>query len=271
MSSASLDRLSLNQITTERRTLQETVEACARNQIRWLGAWRHKLEDNPAQAAKIISGAGLKVSSLCRGGFFPAATALERQKRIDDNLRAIDEAAALGTDTLVLVCGPAPDRDLAAARTMVSEAIEKIASHAQRCRVRLGIEPLHPMYAAERSVIVTLGQANDIAEQFAPENVGVIVDVFHVWWDPHVFQEITRAGSRILGFHVSDWLVPTRDLLMGRGMMGKGAIDIAKLRQAVEAIGYKGPIEVEIFNEAVWDAPLEELFGEIRQSYLTSV
>jgi sugar phosphate isomerase/epimerase len=269
MPSPDLDRLSLNQITTERRTLQETVEACARNQIKWLGAWRHKLQDNSAQAAKIISDAGLKVSSLCRGGFFPAATATERQTKIDDNLRAIDEALALGTDTLVLVCGPAPDRDLSAAREMVTEGISKIANHAQQCGVRLGVEPLHPMYAAERSVIVTLAQANDIAEQFS--HVGVIVDVFHVWWDPQVYQEIQRAGSRILGFHVSDWLVPMPDLLMGRGMMGKGAIEIAKLRSAVEATGYRGPIEVEIFNEAICNTALDTLLQEIRNSYLNFV
>ena len=271
MPSAPLNRLSLNQITTERRTLQETVDACAKNGIEWLGVWRHKIQDNPTQAAKTISDAGLKVSSLCRGGFFPAATVPERQQRIEDNLRAIEEAAALGTDTLVLVCGPAPDRDLFAAREMVSDGIAKIADHAQQCGVRLGIEPLHPMYAGDRSVIVTLAQANDIAEQFSPIHVGVIVDVFHVWWDPQVYVEIKRAGPRILGFHVSDWLVPVPDHLMGRGMMGKGVIEIGKLRAAVEDAAYRGPIEVEIFNDAVWNTPLDDLLPEIRNSYLASV
>jgi len=269
--SAPLNRLSLNQITTERRTLQETVEACARSEIQWLGTWRHKIQHDPASSARMIHDAGLRVSSLCRGGFFPAATAAERKKRIDDNLRAIDEAAALGTDVLVLVCGPAPDRDLAAAREMVSHGIGEIVSHAKECGVRLGIEPLHPMFAAERSVVVTLAQANEIAQQFAPENVGVVVDVFHVWWDPQVYSEIQRAGTRIVGFHVSDWIVPLPDLLMGRGLMGQGVIEIRELRAAVEDAGYHGPIEVEIFNENVWNSPLNELLGEIKRGYLESV
>src|SRR4051812_12491150 len=203
-SGADIGRLSLNQITTERRGLEETVEACARNDIRWLGAWRHKIGEDPRQSAKMIRKAGLQISSLCRGGFFPAATAEERRKRIEDNRRAIDEAAALGTNLLVLVCGSAPDRDLAAAREMGGEGVGAIVGYAKSCGVRLGIEPLHPMYAAERSVVVTLAEANDIASQFAPEEVGVIVDVFHVWWDPEVYQEIARAGDLIFGFHVSD-------------------------------------------------------------------
>jgi sugar phosphate isomerase/epimerase len=269
--SASLNRLSLNQITTERRTLQETVEACARNEIQWLGAWRHKIQDDPAASAKMIHNAGLHVSSLCRGGFFPAATAAERKKRMDDNRRAIDEAAALGTDVLVLVCGPAPDRDLAAAREMVRDGIGEIVNHAQQCGVRLGIEPLHPMFAGDRSVVVTLSQANGIAQQFAPEHVGVIVDVFHVWWDPQVYSEIHNAGTRILGFHVSDWIVPLPDVLMGRGMMGNGVIELRRLRAAVEDAGYHGPIEVEIFNEKVWNSPLEELLRDIKASYVESV
>lgn len=268
---ASLKRLSLNHITAERRTLQETVEMCARNEIEWLGAWRHKIQVDAAASAKIIHEAGLRVSSLCRGGFFPAATAAERKKRIEDNRRAIDEAAALGTDVLVLVCGPAPDRDLAAAREMVSNGIEEIVSHAQDCGVRLGIEPLHPMFAAERSVVVTLAQANEIAMRFSPARVGVIVDVFHVWWDPQVHTEIQRASGRILGFHVSDWLVPLPDLLMGRGMMGQGVIELRRLRAAVEQAGYQGPIEVEIFNEKVWNSPLDEVLSEIKCKFLETV
>jgi sugar phosphate isomerase/epimerase len=269
--SAGLSRLSLNQITTEKRTLEETVEACARAGIQWLGAWRHKIQPDPNRAAKIIRDAGMQVSSLCRGGFFPAATPEERRKRIDDNRCAIDEAATLGTDLLVLVCGPAPNRDLAAARGMVVDGIAEIESYAHDCGVRLGIEPLHPMYAAERSVIVTLEQANLIASQFAAERVGVVVDVFHVWWDPKVYEGIAQAGPRILGFHVSDWIVPLPDILMGRGMMGKGAIELRRLRAAVELAGFRGPIEIEIFNDKVWSTPLEALLQEIRQSFAESV
>lgn len=263
---APLDRLSLNQITTERRSLEETVDACARHGIGWLGTWRHKV-GHASQASRIIRDAGIKVSSLCRGGFFPAATAGERLSKIEDNLRAIDEAAALDTDVLVLVCGPAPDRDIAAAREMVAEGIAQVVAHAKSCGVRLGIEPLHPMFAADRSVIVTLGQANEIAERFPPEQVGVIVDVFHLWWDPQVYEQIARAASRILGFHVSDWAVPFTDPLMSRAMMGQGIIEIRKLRAAVERAGYSGPIEVEIFNERVWNTPLQVLLAEVTNTY----
>ena len=270
MPSPNLSRLSLNQITTEKHSLQETVEACASEGVGWLGAWRHKIEPADA-AAKVIHDAGLRVSSLCRGGFFPAATAGERQKCLQDNLRAIDEAAELGTDLLVLVCGPAPDRDLDSARAMVAEGLSQIVDHARQCGVRLGIEPLHPMYAAERSVVVTLQQANDLACQFDAAAVGVVVDVYHVWWDPQVYAEIARAGRRIFGFHVSDWMVPTTSLLMSRGLMGQGVIDIQRLRHAVEAAGYDGPIEVEIFNDEIWQTPAREAIRRVRRCYLEAL
>jgi sugar phosphate isomerase/epimerase len=238
--------------------------------VEWIGAWRHKIEP-VATAARVIHDAGLRVSSLCRGGFFPAATASERRRRVEDNLRAIDEAAALGTDLIVLVCGPAPDRDLDAARAMVEEGMSYIVDHARQCGVRLGIEPLHPMYAAERSVIVTLNQANQMAQQFDAATVGVVVDVYHVWWDPQVYVEIARAGRRIYAFHVSDWMVPTNSLLMSRGMMGQGVIEIRRLRQAVEEAGYSGPIEVEIFNEEIWQMPVREAIQKVRACYLETV
>jgi sugar phosphate isomerase/epimerase len=267
-----IDRLSLNQITTNRWSLREAVEGCAQAEIPEIAIWRHKLEDiGVREASKLIRDAGLRVSSLCRGGMFPAATATERQARIDDNLRAIDEAAELATDVLVLVCGPAPDKDIVAARAMVEEGIERIIPYAQSCGVKLGIEPLHPMYAAERSVINTLAQANTIAERYTPDQVGVVVDVFHVWWDPELVDQIARAGNRIVGYHVSDWIVPTPDLLMGRGMMGDGVIDLRRIRQAVEAAGYDGPIEVEIFNQAIWDQPGNEVLAHIKTRYLTCV
>jgi sugar phosphate isomerase/epimerase len=229
------------------------------------------VQDSPSDAGRIIRDAGLRVSSLCRGGMFPAATAQERRKRIEDNLRAIDEAAAVGTNLLVLVNGPAPDRDIAAARAMVAEGIAEIQQYASQCKVRLGIEPLHPMFAADRSVVVTLAQANDLAALFDPQWVGVVVDVYHVWWDPQVYAEIARAGRRIFGFHVSDWIVPTPDFLMGRGLMGDGVIEIRKLREAVEATGYEGPIEVEIFNETLWQLPVDESLRVLTERYLEFV
>ena len=265
-----LARLSLNQITTENYSLQETVDACAAEGVGWLGVWRHKIEP-VARAARIIEEAGLRASSLCRGGFFPAATGSERKERVQDNLRAIDEAAALGAELLVLVSGPAPDRDLDAARAMVLDGLGQIVDHAHKCGVRLGIEPLHPMYAAERAVVVTLQQANDIAFQFDAATVGVVLDVYHTWWDPRVYVEIARAGRRIFAFHVSDWMVPTNSLLMSRGMMGQGVIEIRRLRQAVEEAGYNGPIEVEIFNEEIWRTAVRQTIHNVRKCYLESV
>ena len=262
-----MQRLSLNQMTIDKCNLQEAVDACVRAGIPWIGAWRHKIQADPAHTGRVIRDAGLRISSLCRGGMFPAAIARERQKRIDDNLRAIDEAVAIGTDLLVLVNGAAPDRDITAARQMVIEGIAAIQPYAKQCGIRLGVEPLHPMFAADRSVVVTLAQANDIALLFEPQFVGVVVDVYHVWWDPQVYQEIARAGSRIFAFHVSDWIVPLPTLLMGRGLMGQGVIEIRRLRSAVEAAGYTGPIEVEIFNEALAQLPVDQYLSSISAAY----
>jgi sugar phosphate isomerase/epimerase len=234
--------------------------------------WREKVaETGLHESARIVREAGLRVSSLCRGGWFPAATAAERQARLDDNRRAIEEAAELGTEVLVLVCGPAADRDIGAARAYVEKAIAQLLPYAAECGVKLGIEPLHPMYAAERSVIVTLAEANRLAHQFNSDHVGVVIDVYHVWWDPEVYTQITKAAERILGFHVCDWLVPTPDLLMGRGMMGDGVIELRRLRHAVDATGYTGPIEVEVFNQTIWDAPGDETLALLVRRYLECV
>lgn len=266
------DRLSLNQVTTEKWNLRETIEGCIRAGIPWIAPWRHKVEEiGLKESKKLIQDAGLHVSSLCRGGMFPAATLSERIKRIDDNKRAIEEAAELGTDVLVLVCGPSADKDIDGARKMVADAIEQIVPFAEDYGIKLGIEPLHPMYAAERSVVVSLDLANTLAEQYRPDQVGVVVDVFHVWWDPDLYNQINRAKGRILGFHVSDWIVPTPDLLMGRGMMGDGVIDIKRIRAAVEETGYNGPIEVEIFNQNIWDQEGDYTLAQIKERYLTDV
>ena len=265
-------RLSLNQMTTEAWSLREAVEGCARRGIPAIGVWWHKIaEVGLAESRRLVRDAGLHVSSVCRGGMFPAATARERQARIDDNRRAVDETAALGADALVLVCGPAPDRDIDAARKMVRDGINQLVMHARGSNVRIGIEPLHPMFAAERSVIVTLAEANTLAEAYAPAEVGVIIDVYHVWWDPQVYVEIKRAAGRILGFHVSDWIVPVPDMLMGRGMMGDGVIELRRLRSAVDEAGYDGFIEVEIFNRAIWSMPGEEVFKLMQERYLSCV
>lgn len=267
-----LKNLSLNQITTDNWSLKEAVEGCVRSNVPWISPWRHKVHEiGLSESKRIINDAGLKVSSLCRGGMFPASTLKQRQKNLDDNKTAIEEAAELGTDVLVLVCGPAPDRDIDTARKWVEEGIEQLAPFAESYGVKLGIEPLHPMYAADRSVVVTLNQANTIAEKFKPSQVGVVVDVFHVWWDPQLYMEIERAKNNILGFHVSDWIVPVPDIFKGRGMMGDGVIEIRRIRQAVEKAGYNGPIEVEIINQSIWDTPGDETLSTIKERYLEHV
>jgi sugar phosphate isomerase/epimerase len=202
---------------------------------------------------------------------FPAATREERERRIDDNRRAVDEAAALGAPLLVLVCGAAADRDIGAARQMVEDGIMRIAPHAAERGVQLGIEPLHPAFAAERSCITTLAEARRLAERLDSPTVGVITDVYHIWWDPDLHDEIARAARWIVGFHVSDWLVPATNVLMNRGVMGDGIIELRRIRAAVERAGYVGPIEVEIFNESVWAMPIDSLLPLLKERFLAHV
>ena len=269
---AGIERLSLNQITLNNWTLKQCAEACMRRGIRWIAPWRNRVaEIGIDESARILRGCGLRVSSLCRGGFFPAATAAERQARIDDNRRAIDEAAEVEAECLVLVCGPAPDRDIQSARRMVADGIAAVLEHARACGVRLGIEPLHPMFAADRSVITTLAEATDLALQFSATEVGVVVDTYHVWWDPCLYSELRRASERIAGYHVSDWASPLPDLLRGRSMMGDGVIEFRRIRKAVEDAGWQGPIEVEIMNQAIWDRPPESVLDDLIRCYLDHV
>jgi sugar phosphate isomerase/epimerase len=262
-------RLSFNQATAERFSLRDVVESCARHDVASIGVWRHKLHEVGVEhAARVVRDAGLRVSSLCRGGMFPAATEAARRERIDDNRRAVDETVALGASVLVLVCGASPDRDIAGARAMVRDGIAAIESYAAERGVTLGIEPLHPAFAAERSCITTLREARLLAEQFDSNAVGVVVDVYHVWWDPERTDEIARLGKRIVGYHVNDWLVPARDVLMNRGMMGDGVIELRTIRGEVERAHYSGPIEVEIFNDGVWSLPVDEIIQLTRNRFI---
>lgn len=247
-----LERLSFNQMTVDPWSLEVAVRNCARSSVPYVGAWRHKLDGDAAKAAAMIHREGLRVSSLCRGGWFSAPTVEERRKRVEDNRAAIEEAALLGAQVLVIVSGPANGQTLEDARTTVLDGLMEVLPDAEKAGVILGVEPLHPMYAAERSVVLTLKQANEIVEKLSSPAAGVVVDAFHVWWDPDVMEQIERARGKIVGFHVSDWPVPLPGILMGRAMMGDGVIELRRLREAVDATGYDGPIEVEIFNEEIW-------------------
>lgn len=262
-------RLSLNQYTVRPWSLREVVDGCARAGIGAIGLWRDKVAEVKLGASRrLLRDTGLRVSSVNRGGFFPAATRAERAARIDDNRRAIDEAAELEAATLCLVCGPAPDRDLAAARVMVADGIAQLLPYATERGVTLGVEPLHPMFAADRSVVVTLSQAMTLVEHFASPHVTVVIDAYHVWWDPELYRQIARAAGRVSGFHISDWIVPPPDHLNGRGMLGDGVIELRRMRSAVDAAGYTGFIEVEIFNQALWAMPGDEILSIVRQRYL---
>jgi sugar phosphate isomerase/epimerase len=250
------DLLSLNTATVrEKWSLRQMIEGCARQGIRGISPWRDKLAELGAkEAAKMIRAHGLTVTGLCRGGMFPAADRQGRKAAIEDNLRAIEDAATLEARCLVLVVGGLPpgSKDLAGAREQVRDGIGAVLGHARGCGVPLAIEPLHPMYAADRACVNTLAQANDLCDELG-EGLGLALDVYHVWWDPRLKAEIERAGDkRLLAFHICDWLVPTTDLLLDRGMMGDGVIDIPLVRSWVEAAGYRGFHEVEIFSASNW-------------------
>jgi sugar phosphate isomerase/epimerase len=262
-------RLSLNTATVKVQwTLAQAIEGCARHGIRGIAPWRDKLaEMGVKQAASAIKAHGLTVTGLCRGGFFTA------KDWKDDNLRAIDEAHALGAQCLVLVVGglEAGSKDLAGAREKVKEGIAAVLPAARQAAVPLAIEPLHPMQAADRACVNTLEQALDLCDALG-EGLGVALDVYHVWWDPKLEQQIRRAGKqRLLAYHICDWLVPTRDLLNDRGMMGDGVIDLPRIRSWVEAAGYDGCHEVEIFSERDWwrrDA--DEVLGAMKARHLSA-
>lgn len=242
--------LSLNTATVKQQwTLAQAIEGCARHGIPGISPWRDKLQEMGLKnAVSAIRANGLSVTGLCRGGFFTA------KDWLDDNRRAIEEAHALEADCLVLVVGGLPEgsKDLRHARERVQECISKILPEARQAGVPLAIEPLHPMQAADRACINTLEQALDVCDALG-DGVGVAVDVYHVWWDPKLEQQIRRAGrKRILGYHICDWLVATRDLTFDRGMMGDGVIELKRIRNWIEAAGYSGFHEVEIFSERDW-------------------
>jgi sugar phosphate isomerase/epimerase len=266
-----LARLSLNQRTTANWDLRAAIDGCSAAGLPAIGVWREPVAEVGLDTAVAwIRDAGLRVSSVCRGGFFTGSDADVRRVAHSENVRALDEAAALGAPTLVLVPGGLPpgDRDLIGARQRAAAAIAALVQEAEVRGVRLGIEPMHPIFAADRGVVSTLGQALDIAEQFPIGQVGVVVDTFHLWWEPGIFDQIARAGTRITSYQIGDWITPLpANTLLSRGMIGDGHIDFASFTAAVAASGYSGDVEVEIFNADIWAAPGTEVVATIVRRY----
>ncbi|WP_207024344.1 sugar phosphate isomerase/epimerase [Phycicoccus sp. DTK01] len=270
-------RLSLNSKTVDRLSLDEVVELAADTGLEAVGLWRDRVQEaGVEQAARRVRGAGLRVSSLCRGGFLTASSPDGVRAALDDNERALDEAAALGAPELVMVVGGLPegDRDLVAARHRVAERLDALAPLALARGVRLALEPLHPMFAADRAVLSTLEQALDLAAAHPPAAVGVVVDTFHVFWDPAAEESVARAGreGRISSYQVCDFNLPiAADALLSRGMMGDGVIDFAHWSAAVASAGYTGDVEVEIFNAEVWARDPDQVVREMKERYAALV
>lgn len=266
-------RLSLNSATTKKWTLAEVVDGCVRAGIPAIAPWRDRVEEAGLdKAAKLIKDAGLRVSSLCRGGFLTAADSQGQAAAMADNRAAVLEAAALDTRDLFLVVGGlAPgEKDVVAARRRVADRLADLAPFAAENGIRLVLEPLHPMYAADRAVISTLGQALDLAGPFDAKDVGVAVDTFHVWWDPELKSQIERAGHdhRIASYQVCDFNMPiAADPLLSRGFMGDGVVDFATIGTWVRDAGYTGDIEVEIFNQEIWDADGDTVLETVKARY----
>ncbi|MFJ8491226.1 sugar phosphate isomerase/epimerase family protein [Streptomyces sp. NPDC094038] len=271
----SLDRFSINQMTVKQLSLPELADACLDLGVPGVGLWREPVRSYGLDAtAKLLRGAGLTVTTLCRGGFFTAIDPDERAAALADNRRAIEEAATLGTDTLVLVSGglPAGSKDLHGARERIADALAALGPYAEEHGVRLAIEPLHPMFASDRCVVSTLAQALDLAERFPAHQVGVTVDTYHIWWDDQAPAQIARAGAggRIHTFQLADWTTPLPEgVLNGRGQIGDGAIDMREWQAYVEAAGYTGPIEVELFNDGLWARDGREVLAETANRFVT--
>ena len=280
-----LSLLSINTATVRKQlALPAIIEACARRGIGAVCPWRDQVQAvGLAQVARQVKDARLALTGYCRGGFFPAADAAGLRAALEDNRRAVDEAKTLGAPCLVLVVGSLPGAltgkpaftDIGLARAQVHDGIAATLEYARSVAMPLAIEPLHPMQGADRACINTLEQALDICDALDPGRtgaLGVALDVYHCWWDPKLAGQITRAGrDRLLAYHVCDWLVPTRDLLNDRGMMGDGIIELKKIRALVEAAGYVGHVEVEIFSDAWWGRPAEEVLDTCVARYRTVV
>lgn len=265
-----LSRLCIHTITTKPWNIEEAAKNYAAAGVKGITVWRDALEGrNIRQTGNMLRQEGLDIVSLCRGGFFAGKDAEQRKSAIDDNKKAIAEAADLGAPLIVLVCGADPRQPLEESRKQIFDGIAAIIPDASAAGVKLAIEPLHPMYADTRSAINTLAQANDMAEALHSPWLGVAVDVYHLWWDPHLEQEIKRCGQNehLLAFHICDWKTPTTDLLLDRGLMGQGCIPVKQIREWVEAAGFDGFNEVEIFSNVFWKEDQAEFLKKIVNAY----
>lgn len=273
MSAKPLDNFSqlcIHTITTKPWSIEEAAKNFAAEGVKGITVWRDALEKrNIKQTGDLLRDQGLSIVSLCRGGFFPNADKAKREAAIDDNKRAIEQAAALGAPMIVLVCGADPNQSLKESRKQIQEGIQAIIPDAAAAGIKLAIEPLHPMYADTRSAINTLSQANDMAEAINSPLIGVAVDVYHLWWDPKLKKEIKRCGenNHLFAFHICDWNMPTSDLLLDRGLMGDGCIPVNKIRSWVEATGFNGFYEVEIFSSKYWKEDQSAFLKKIIKAY----
>lgn len=268
--STDISQLCIHTITTKPWSIELAAKNYSAAGVKGITVWRDALEGrNIRQTGKLLLDHDLTVVSLCRGGFFPAKDLKKRKLAIDDNRRAIDEAAELGTSMVVLVCGADPSQPLEESRKQIRDCIAEIIPQAEAAGIKLAIEPLHPMYADTRSAINTIAQANDMAEELNSPWVGVAVDVYHVWWDPFLESEIKRCGENghLMAFHICDWKIPTKDMLLDRGLMGEGCIPVKKIRSWVEAAGFKGFNEVEIFSTSYWEENQSEFLQKIIMAY----
>ncbi|NHE56352.1 sugar phosphate isomerase/epimerase family protein [Cyclobacterium plantarum] len=265
-----LSKLCVHTITTKPWSLEEAAENYEKAGVKGVSVWRQYLGGRDISAAgDRLRSHGLDIVSLVRGGFFPSVSAKNRDLAIQDNLKAVDEAAALGAPMIVLVCGADPDQSLETSRMQIQEGIEKVLPHAMANGVKLAIEPLHPMYADTRSAVNTLRQANEMAENIDSDYAGIAADVYHLWWDPDLKTELLRCGQKgnLFAFHICDWLSPTVDFLNDRGLMGEGCIDIPKIRGWAEEAGFSGYNEVEIFSDRHWAGDQKEFLDKIVESY----
>lgn len=264
-------RLCIHTITTRPWSIEEAAAHYAAAGIPGITVWRQSLEDHdPAAVGRLLRDEGLDIVSLVRGGFFAAPDENGRRNAIDENKRVIDEAEALGAPLVVLVGGATPGQSLADSRAQIRDGLDAVLPHAEAAGVKLGIEPLHPVYADSRSAINTLGQANDLADAIGSDHFGVVVDVYHLWWDPDLEAEIARCGrnSHLFAYHVCDWKSPTEHILLDRGLMGEGCIPLRQIRRWVEDAGFDGYVEVEIFSEHYWKQDQHAFLRQIQDAYL---